>query len=115
MVFRSRPSVLLALSFAVFLYVTFVAVFGELIFLPQQEQDWCFIENKEDFPTDYENPDYNSDPCRLYRTPYLLFLTVDECNFLRRLLLSVVLGGAIGCVRAGYNCNISLLLSSLMK
>jgi len=96
MVFRSRPSVLLALSFSVFLYVTFVVLFGELICLPRQEQDWCFIDNKEDYPTDYENPDYDSDPCRYFRTPYLLFLTVDECNFLRRLLLSVVLGGAIG-------------------
>ena len=44
----------------------------------------------------YENPDYITDPCFHRRLPQLLFLTLEECDLSRRMLYSVVLGGAIG-------------------
>ena len=46
----------------------------------------------------YENPDYDTDPCRYLRLPELLYLTLEECDVSRRLLVSVILGGAIGYV-----------------
>lgn len=46
---------------------------------------------------DYKNPDYDTDPCRYVRViPYLLGLTLEECDMSRRMLASVILGGAIG-------------------
>lgn len=44
----------------------------------------------------YDNPDYNTDPCRYARLPYLAGLTLEECDYCRRMLTSVLLGGAIG-------------------
>ena len=44
----------------------------------------------------YENPDYITDPCFHRRLPQLLLLTLEECDLSRRMLYSVVLGGAIG-------------------
>eukprot|EP00549_Striatella_unipunctata_P001390 CAMPEP_0118689312 /NCGR_PEP_ID=MMETSP0800-20121206/9421_1 /TAXON_ID=210618 ORGANISM="Striatella unipunctata, Strain CCMP2910" /NCGR_SAMPLE_ID=MMETSP0800 /ASSEMBLY_ACC=CAM_ASM_000638 /LENGTH=309 /DNA_ID=CAMNT_0006586699 /DNA_START=37 /DNA_END=965 /DNA_ORIENTATION=+ len=44
----------------------------------------------------YENPDYITDPCRYMRIPKLFFLTIEECDLSRRLLASVLTGGAVG-------------------
>lgn len=45
---------------------------------------------------EYENPDYITDPCRYVRVPQLAWLTLEECDMSRRMLTSVILGGAIG-------------------
>mmetsp|Transcript_28276 Transcript_28276/g.62985 ORF Transcript_28276/g.62985 Transcript_28276/m.62985 type:complete len:328 (-) Transcript_28276:199-1182(-) len=44
----------------------------------------------------FENPAYDANPCNQMRFPCLLWLTVEECAFGRRLLASVLLGGVIG-------------------
>ena len=46
--------------------------------LPPQEQ-WCPYSNMT-FPNHYKNPDYNYHPCHKYRTPYLLYLHLQEVN-----------------------------------
>uniref|UniRef100_A0A7S1VRB7 MgtC/SapB/SrpB/YhiD N-terminal domain-containing protein n=1 Tax=Grammatophora oceanica TaxID=210454 RepID=A0A7S1VRB7_9STRA len=45
---------------------------------------------------EYENPDYDTDPCRYVRLPSLMGLTLEECDFCRRMLTAVLLGGTIG-------------------
>lgn len=93
--FQSSPSILLAISVAVFVFITIIAILGEAWFLPTSQVDWCNID-KSLYPSEYKNPDHDSDPCMYYRTIYLLLLTRDECEFLRRLILSVLFGGVIG-------------------
>ena len=44
----------------------------------------------------FKNPAYDDSPCRFTRTIDLLYLTVEECSFGRRIASSVVLGGIIG-------------------
>mmetsp|Transcript_23912 Transcript_23912/g.51640 ORF Transcript_23912/g.51640 Transcript_23912/m.51640 type:complete len:718 (-) Transcript_23912:136-2289(-) len=44
----------------------------------------------------YENPDYDDSPCRITRIPFLLYLTLEECDLSRRMAVSVLLGGLIG-------------------
>lgn len=44
----------------------------------------------------FENPAYDDNPCRYKRFPHLLFLTPQDCDFGRRLIVSVILGGIIG-------------------
>ena len=48
---------------------------------------------------EYENPDFNKDLCRHVQTPYLLYMTVDECDYARRMLVSVIFGAIIGLER----------------
>jgi uncharacterized membrane protein YhiD involved in acid resistance len=44
----------------------------------------------------YMNPSYQPDPCENVRFPQLLFLTIEECIFSRRIIAAVLLGGIIG-------------------
>jgi uncharacterized membrane protein YhiD involved in acid resistance len=44
----------------------------------------------------YANPSYYDDPCQDVRYHQLLFLTVEECIFSRRIIAAVLLGGIIG-------------------
>ena len=44
----------------------------------------------------YSNIDYNNHPCQRHRTPYLLFLHLQEVEFAQRMIFSVILGGIIG-------------------
>jgi putative Mg2+ transporter-C (MgtC) family protein len=44
----------------------------------------------------FSNPVYNDNPCRGVRYPFLLFLTMEECDFGRRLVVAVLAGGVIG-------------------
>ncbi|KAL7555556.1 hypothetical protein ACA910_013034 [Epithemia clementina (nom. ined.)] len=53
-------------------------------------------ENAKDTSITYANPSYSFYPCRHERMGRLLFLTPEECDFGRRLVASVVLGGIIG-------------------
>lgn len=77
-----------------FLY-TIIILFGESFILPKDQAKWCkyaFVANTKE----YENPDYNKDLCRYQQTYYLLYMTVDECDYARRMLLSVIFGAIIG-------------------
>jgi len=79
----------------VLLIYTIIILFGESLILPKDEAKWCkyaFVENTKE----YENPDYNKDLCRYQQTYYLLYMTVDECDYARRMLLSVIFGAIIG-------------------
>jgi putative Mg2+ transporter-C (MgtC) family protein len=86
---------------------------GPLLLYFRAKRDWCLLEAGEgermlaknsrdhaggfaDADNPYENPDYDTDPCRYIRLPELCFLTLEECDISRRLLMSVILGGAIG-------------------
>lgn len=73
---------------------TAVFLFGRT-FLPPQEQ-WCPYSNNTSQSIRYSNPDYNYHPCYKYRTPYLLFLHLQEVEFAQRMLFSLLLGGIIG-------------------
>lgn len=44
----------------------------------------------------FANPEYNYNPCDDIRYPQLLFLTIEECIFSRRIFAAVLLGGIIG-------------------
>ena len=47
-------------------------------------------------PREFPNPEYNDDPCYRFHTPYLLYLSREECSFGRRMIASTLLGGVIG-------------------
>ena len=102
-----------------FLYTCTILI-GPLVLSFQDESEWCSqdgrklkvsgdssstayswemnVEDKE-----YENPDYITDPCWYVRVPQLGWLTLEECDLSRRMLTSVILGGAIGYV-SGTTC-----------
>jgi len=100
-----------------------MVLFGPLILLSVDKSEWCSeyridtaeskltgnssqdnaaaggnddtAETNED-EDPYENPDYITDPCRYVRVPQLMMLTLEECDLSRRMLASVLFGGAIG-------------------
>ena len=53
----------------------------------------CHLDQKN---ITYMNPSYQPDPCENTRYPQLLFLTIEECIFSRRIIAAVLLGGIIG-------------------
>jgi uncharacterized membrane protein YhiD involved in acid resistance len=53
----------------------------------------CHLEQKN---ITYMNPSYQDAPCENIRYPQLLFLTIEECIFSRRIIAAVLLGGIIG-------------------
>jgi len=71
----------------------------ESLFLPKDESIWCKTFIDEADWQDYENPDYDANPCLDYRTHYLLFLTQKECDYIRRMLYSIIIGAAAGVER----------------
>jgi len=50
----------------------------------------------DDGESPYENPDYVLDPCRYVRLACLLGLTLEDCDISRRMVVSVLLGSAVG-------------------
>jgi putative Mg2+ transporter-C (MgtC) family protein len=46
--------------------------------------------------TSFGNPAFHEDPCRFVRSIRIFYLTVNECDFGRRLVASVIGGGVIG-------------------
>jgi putative Mg2+ transporter-C (MgtC) family protein len=46
--------------------------------------------------TSFANPAFHEDPCRIVRSIRIFYLTVNECDFGRRLVASVIGGGVIG-------------------
>lgn len=53
-------------------------------------------EDSDESTSKYENPDYDNSPCHTSRLPYLLYLTLEECDLSRRMASSVLFGGFIG-------------------
>ena len=80
-----------------FIY-TFIILFGEWIFLPSDQSKWCKFTNTLN-SKEYENPDYDTNLCRHQQTIYLLFMTVEECDYARRMLVSAIYGAIIGLER----------------
>jgi len=80
------------LIFLLIIY-TFVFLFGKSLLPP--EETWCPY-SKLPVRNGYHNPDYNYHPCHHYRTPYLLFLHLQEVDYAQRMMISLFLGGIIG-------------------
>mmetsp|Transcript_32485 Transcript_32485/g.48965 ORF Transcript_32485/g.48965 Transcript_32485/m.48965 type:complete len:377 (+) Transcript_32485:206-1336(+) len=111
---KRQMKVVLFVCYAVLALWTAVAVLGPIVLLFFDESTWCnvdefgdqrFLKHSGDpgvsFPEDhlgkkYENPDYDTNPCRYIRLSYLSWLTLEECDYCQRMLASVLLGGAIG-------------------
>ena len=96
---------IMLLSYLVLVVYTLLVLFGPLILLPIDKTKWCpesesvGVDDDDDAFYDephYENPDYITDPCFHRRLPELLGLTLEECDLSRRMLASVLFGGAIG-------------------
>ena len=101
-----------------FLYTSLI-LFGPLaLSFHGDESEWCPVYDENDHmreltgsgdfnseislaDREYANPDYITDPCRYVRLPQLVWLTLEECDMSRRMLTSVILGGAIGYVLVG--------------
>ncbi len=93
----SQSSFLHYLSVFLLLVYTIVILFGEIFILPSNQASWCSLaDTSSQSSKQYENPDFRIDPCRFHKTIYLLYLTVDECDWARRILLSVIYGAIIG-------------------
>lgn len=95
---------------------TLIILFGEVLLLPVEKSIWCesydpkrdvhvygeiiveggSSDEVEEVNPECANADHISDPCRYERIPYLFGVTIEECDFSRRLLASVILGGIIG-------------------
>ena len=87
-----------ALFFGLMFSYTFVIMFGETWLLPSNYVDWCQAA-QQGYPDpirQYPNPDSNNNPCYYERTLYLLGMNQFESTFSRRMIVSVVLGAAIG-------------------
>mmetsp|Transcript_7107 Transcript_7107/g.15556 ORF Transcript_7107/g.15556 Transcript_7107/m.15556 type:complete len:389 (+) Transcript_7107:124-1290(+) len=81
--------------YTVLAFYTVVIIIGRR-FLPTRDQ-WCPYSNApESKQRHYHNPDYNNHPCHRYRTPYLLFLHLQEIEFAQRMIFALILGGIIG-------------------
>lgn len=74
---------------------TFIIIFGETLFLPENEVEWCSVANVNNTKV-YENPDFDKNLCRYEQTSYLLFMTREECDYARRMFISVLYGAIIG-------------------
>lgn len=96
---------IMILSYLILVVYTLLVCIGPLILLPIDKAKWCpesetvGVNDDDDAVYDephYENPDYITDPCFHKRLPELLGLTLEECDLSRRMLASVLFGGAIG-------------------
>jgi uncharacterized membrane protein YhiD involved in acid resistance len=80
---------------AIFYLVALVYVAGTC--LAVVIQPFAFFECKKSTTTvKFENPAYVANPCYQERHAKILFLTIAECIFARRIIAAVLLGGLIG-------------------
>lgn len=89
---------------AFLVFFTLLILFGPFLvteFLHRSQ--WCPIFKNQEFYLNatvaqglYDNPDHDSDPCRYERLPHLFYLTLEEADLCRRMLLAVIMGAAIG-------------------
>lgn len=114
---KKQAKILIATCYLIVFTYTCIILFGPLILSFQEESDWCPVysvpddQDKDrnlkssgtvfhwDIPIqdrEYDNPDFDQNPCHYARVPHLFWLTMQECDLSRRMLASVILGGAIG-------------------
>mmetsp|Transcript_457 Transcript_457/g.671 ORF Transcript_457/g.671 Transcript_457/m.671 type:complete len:369 (+) Transcript_457:123-1229(+) len=111
---KLHMKILLFVCYTALTVWTTVAVLGPIVLSFFDELTWCtadelgdqrFLKRSGDpgasFSDDdsgkkYENPDYDTNPCRQIRIPYLFWLTLEECDYCQRMIASVLLGGTIG-------------------
>ena len=96
---KSKPvrSLLCILFWGLLVVYTVAILFGDVWLLPKDETEWCrAAQNGYPSVKEYPNPDAISNPCRYERTLYLLGMTQFECTFSKRMIVSVLLGMAIG-------------------
>ena len=108
-----KTKILIGTCYLLVLIYTCVILVGPFLLSFQQESEWCPVHvssgkrssssNDQLFNWDipiqdreYNNPDFNQDPCEYVRVPQLVWLTLQECDMSQRMLTSVILGGAIG-------------------
>jgi uncharacterized membrane protein YhiD involved in acid resistance len=88
--------------FTVFTWEKAIFYFGALLFVSGCSLAVCiqpFVHLEcHEVPRNitYANPAYHEDPCHDTRYPQLLFLSVEECIFSRRIIAAVLLGSVIG-------------------
>jgi uncharacterized membrane protein YhiD involved in acid resistance len=88
--------------FTVFTWEKAIFYFGAIVFVSGCSVAVCiqpFVQlecHQVQRNITYENPSYRDDPCEDIRYPQLLFLTIEECIFSRRIIAAVLLGGIIG-------------------
>lgn len=89
--------VIYVVSYFLILSYTFIIFFGDW-FLSDDQTKWCWAAKRGHAYSNksYENPDYNKNRCLTERVYQLLFLTLEECDYARRMVVSVLLGAAIG-------------------
>lgn len=94
---KMLPFLLSIISWGLLIVYTGVILLGDVCLLPRDDSVWCRAA-KEGYPIvkDYPNPDANTNPCHYERTLYLLFMNQFECMFSKRMIISVLLGAAIG-------------------
>lgn len=110
--FDKRSAATLVGLVLIILYALLITVGPFLLLRYNDKSTWCPYNN--DHPPDarrqvqtssrilktsksYPNPDYTfTDPCRYYSTPRLLFLSLEQCDFCTRIMVSALLGGLIG-------------------
>lgn len=79
------------------IYTLYILIGPSIIVRYWKKSEWCPKSNAAFIGTkDYENPDYDTDPCDHIRIPLLMYLTIEEADHCRRMLISVALGAAIG-------------------
>jgi len=109
---HTKTKILIGICYVLVFAYTCVVLVGPLLLSFQEESDWCplYIGGERnpkssgavfnwDIPIqdrEYNNPDFDQDPCHYARVPQLVWLTLQECDMSRRMLTSVILGGAIG-------------------
>mmetsp|Transcript_20558 Transcript_20558/g.30531 ORF Transcript_20558/g.30531 Transcript_20558/m.30531 type:complete len:231 (-) Transcript_20558:305-997(-) len=72
---------------------TFLIFLGELFLLPPNEYEWCTAAKNGYAGTKYySNIDFNNNLCFMERTIWLLGLNQQECDFARRMVVSVFFG-----------------------
>jgi uncharacterized membrane protein YhiD involved in acid resistance len=94
---RKMHCVLCILFWVLLTVYTVVILFGDVWLIPNDETAWCrAAQNGYPLVKHYPNPDANNNPCHYERTLYLLGMNQFECMFSKRMIVSVLLGGAIG-------------------
>lgn len=73
----------------------------------------CSVQH--DLSKDYENPDYNTNPCLHTHLAVLLFYTPQQCSFGRRMMIAALLGGLIGWERRQADRSVGIRTMGLVS
>jgi putative Mg2+ transporter-C (MgtC) family protein len=80
-------------------YCLLMTIGPHLLSTHMDQSHWCRLNSSTMSSVSnivYENPDYNPNPCHYVRTPYLSFITIEECDLCTRMIISILFGGIIG-------------------